>query len=60
MKKLFRFGLVGGLLLVGLLIGLAHLTRADGILLLPIVACASLIQSRPRTTFHVSRFTFHA
>lgn len=40
-------------LLVGILVGLAHLTRADGILLLPIVALAPLlthyvIRSTPR------------
>jgi 4-amino-4-deoxy-L-arabinose transferase-like glycosyltransferase len=40
-------------LLVGALVGLAHLTRADGILLLPIVALA------PFLTFSTLRFTFH-
>jgi len=33
----------------GLLVGLAHLTRADGILLLPIVALAPLLSPRSRT-----------
>ncbi len=33
-------------LLAGLLVGLAHLTRADGVLLLPIVALAPLASSR--------------
>ena len=44
----------------GLLVGLAHLTRADGLLLLPVVALASILTfdvSPP--THHVSRFTFH-
>ena len=56
----------GGWLVVGLLIGLAHLTRADGILLLPVVALAPLLSSQPRATPHasrltphISRFTFH-
>jgi hypothetical protein len=44
-------------LLIGLLAGLAHLTRADGILLLPVVALAPLISLRSHTTFRVSRFT---
>lgn len=35
--------------MVGLLVGLAHLTRADGILLLPIVALAPLLAPRSRT-----------
>jgi hypothetical protein len=39
---------------VGALVGLAHLTRADGILLLPIVALA------PFFTFYALRFTHHA
>jgi hypothetical protein len=38
----------GRWLLVGLLTGLAHLTRADGILLLPIVVLAPLASRRPR------------
>jgi hypothetical protein len=33
-------------LLAGLLVGLAHLTRADGVLLLPVVALAPLASSR--------------
>ena len=33
-------------LLVGMLAGLAHLTRADGILLLPVVALAPLVRSQ--------------
>lgn len=44
--------------LVGCLVGLAHLTRPDGTLLLLVVASVSLIESRPRLTFHASRFTF--
>jgi len=39
-------------LLVGLLVGLAHLTRADGILLLPVVALAPLLSPRSRTAHH--------
>jgi hypothetical protein len=41
---------IGRWLSVGLLVGLAHLTRADGILLLPVVALAPLasLQSRNR------------
>jgi len=35
-------------LLAGLLVGLAHLTRADGVLLLPVVALGSLISSPTR------------
>jgi 4-amino-4-deoxy-L-arabinose transferase-like glycosyltransferase len=57
-----REGGLGGWLaslLVGLLVGLAHLTRADGILLLPVVALAPLLPSRRRATHHVLRFTFH-
>jgi 4-amino-4-deoxy-L-arabinose transferase-like glycosyltransferase len=42
-------------LLVGSLVGLAHLTRADGILLLPVVLLASLVL-RSRITHHVLRF----
>jgi hypothetical protein len=51
--------------LIGVLAGLAHLTRADGILLLPVVALAPLIflqlrntQHAIRNTYHVSRITF--
>jgi hypothetical protein len=43
--------------LVGLLVGLAHLTRADGILLLPVVALAPLFLQRPSITDHSSRIT---
>ena len=50
---------VGRWLLVGLLVGLAHLTRADGILLLPVVALASLISSPRGNTQHASRITRH-
>lgn len=49
----------GRWLLVGLLVGLAHLTRADGILLLPVVALASLISSSRRTTHHATHITRH-
>ncbi|MBU0703305.1 MAG: glycosyltransferase family 39 protein [Chloroflexi bacterium] len=48
-----------GPLASGLLVGLAHLTRADGILLLPIVALAPLLSPQPRATHHASRFTFY-
>jgi hypothetical protein len=44
----------GRWLSVGALVGLAHLTRADGILLLPIVALA------PFFTSYALRFTHHA
>jgi hypothetical protein len=44
-------------LLVGLLVGLAHLTRADGILLLPVAALAPLLSLRRRITDHASRST---
>jgi 4-amino-4-deoxy-L-arabinose transferase-like glycosyltransferase len=37
-------------LLAGLLVGLAHLTRADGVLLLPVVALGPLISSPTRNT----------
>ena len=40
----------GRWLLVGLLVGLAHLTRADGIVLLPVAALAALLSSRSRHT----------
>jgi 4-amino-4-deoxy-L-arabinose transferase-like glycosyltransferase len=43
--------------LVGLLVGLAHLTRADGILLLPVVVLVPLLFSRLRMARHVFRFT---
>jgi 4-amino-4-deoxy-L-arabinose transferase-like glycosyltransferase len=46
-------------LFVGLLVGLAHLTRADGILLLPVVMFALLLSSRLRITDHDSRITHH-
>jgi hypothetical protein len=63
----------GRWLLVGLLAGLAHLTRADGVLLLPIVALAPFLFPAPadppttggrasyesRITFYASRFTRH-
>ena len=48
----------GRWLLVGLLVGLAHLTRADGILLLPVVILPLLVRPQSRTTHHVSRLTF--
>jgi 4-amino-4-deoxy-L-arabinose transferase-like glycosyltransferase len=45
---------VGRWLLIGLLVGLAHLTRADGVILLPVVALAAFIfapsRHAPRTT----------
>jgi 4-amino-4-deoxy-L-arabinose transferase-like glycosyltransferase len=44
----------GRWLLVGFLVGLAHLTRADGIVLLPVVALAVLLSSRSR---HMPRAT---
>nr|HID12362.1 hypothetical protein [Anaerolineae bacterium] len=54
----------GRWLLVGVLTGLAHLTRADGILLLPLVALAPLASSQSRNissracrgTQHATRF----
>jgi hypothetical protein len=46
-------------LLVGLLVGLAHLTRADGILLLPVVVFAPLFLQKPRVTDHGSRITHY-
>ncbi len=42
-------------LVVGLLVGLAHLTRADGILLLPVVALGPLLSSQSRNTQHAHR-----
>jgi hypothetical protein len=50
---------VGRWLLVGLLAGLAHLTRADGILLLPVVALASLVSFSRRDAHHATRITQH-
>jgi len=50
---------VGGLLvslLVGLLVGLAHLTRADGILLLPVVILPLLARPKSRTAHPAPRF----
>ncbi|MDY6876040.1 MAG: hypothetical protein SWK90_07575 [Chloroflexota bacterium] len=46
----------GRWLLVGLLVGLAHLTRADGILLLPVVILALLARPLSCTTYHARRF----
>ena len=40
---------------VGLLVGLAHLTRADGILLLPVVTLGPLLSSQSRNTQHALR-----
>lgn len=45
-------------LLVGLLVGLAHLTRADGILLLPMVALAALIRG-PKAEARASANALH-
>ena len=47
----------------GILVGLAHLTRADGILLLPVVALASLLSPRSHTkrrerSSDIGRWTF--
>ena len=47
-------------LFVGLLVGLAHLTRADGILLLPVVALVPLFSSRSQITDHGSCVTHRA
>ena len=44
----------------GLLVGLAHLARADGILLLPVIALASLFSPQSRTTHHQLRNTQYA
>lgn len=41
----------------GGLVGLAHLTRADGILLLPVVALAPLVSCPSRSTHHAPRIT---
>lgn len=38
--------------LIGALVGLAHLTRADGVLLLPVVLLAPLVRHRPRNGRH--------
>jgi hypothetical protein len=46
-------------LFVGLLVGLAHLTRADGVLLLPVVALAPLVSSPSRIAQHATRNTQH-
>jgi 4-amino-4-deoxy-L-arabinose transferase-like glycosyltransferase len=43
-------------LLVGVLVGLAHLTRADGILILPVVALAPPIYIRSHRTQHSNRW----
>jgi 4-amino-4-deoxy-L-arabinose transferase-like glycosyltransferase len=50
---------VGRWLLVGLLVGLAHLTRADGILLLPVVALASLVSPLSRGSQRTTRNMHH-
>ena len=50
----------GHWLLVGVLIGLAHLTRADGILLLPVVALVPLAHLKPHNAQHFcSLFIVH-
>jgi hypothetical protein len=46
-------------LITGLLVGLAHLTRADGILLLPIVLIAPLLPRRPTTPSRPEAPTTH-
>ncbi len=46
-------------LLTGVLVGLAHLTRADGILLLPVVALAPLISPQSRDTQHARSIIGH-
>lgn len=43
---------------VGLLVGLAHLTRADGILLLPVVALAPLVSPQSSNTQRATRLVF--
>ncbi len=43
----------------GVLVGLAHLTRADGILLLPVIVLASLIFSPSRNTHYALRITHY-
>jgi hypothetical protein len=45
-------------LFVGLMVGLMHLTRADGILLLPVVALAPLLSSQSSGTQRVTRLVF--
>jgi hypothetical protein len=45
---------------VGLLLGLAHLTRADGILLLPVAALGFLISSQSRNAQHATRDAQHS
>jgi hypothetical protein len=50
----------GRWLLIGLLVGLAHLARADGILLLPVIGLASLVSSLSRTPQHATRHTHYA
>ena len=47
---------IGRWLLVGLLVGLAHLTRVDGILLLPVVILALLARPLSCTAHHARRF----
>jgi hypothetical protein len=42
---------------VGVLVGLAHLTRPDGVLLLPVVMLAPLLLLRPRSEQRTSYFT---
>jgi hypothetical protein len=46
-------------LFVGSLVGLAHLTRADGILLFPVVILALAVSPRLRNTQYASRITYH-
>ena len=46
-------------LLIGALAGLAHLTRADGVILLPIVALAPLASLQPRKTLNTKRFIIY-
>ena len=46
-------------LAVGLLVGLAHLTRADGILLLPVVVVVPLFLPGSRNANHVLRVTHY-
>jgi len=50
----------GRWLLIGLLVGLAHLTRADGILLLPVVVLAALVSPLSRNAQHATRNTYYA
>jgi len=51
---------VGRWLLVGLLAGLAHLTRADGVLLLPVVILTCSVYSPSRTRHHEASTVEHA